>query len=81
MRRRYQYDHPDYRVRLPRLLEGDNKFSRTAGSTNAREGENEMITLIGECKNCGKIYGNKVIGTLESIYNQDTPHKCEGERE
>ena len=38
-----------------------------------------MITLIGECKNCG-IYGTKVIGTLESIYNQDTPHKCERER-
>ena len=40
-----------------------------------------MIILIGECKNCGKWYGNKVIGTLESIYNQDTPHKCERERE
>ena len=39
-----------------------------------------MITLIGECKNCG-IYGTKVIGTLESIYNQDTPHKCEREGE
>ena len=37
-----------------------------------------MITLIGECKNCG-IYGTKVIGTLESIYNQDTPHKCKRE--
>ncbi len=73
--------HPDYRVWLLRLFEGDNKLSRKAGSTNAREGENEMITLIGECKNCGKIYGNKVIGTLESIYNQDTPHKCEGEGE
>ena len=40
-----------------------------------------MITLIGECLNCGKIYGTKVIGTLESIYNQDTQHKCEGEGE
>jgi len=37
-----------------------------------------MITLIGECMNCGKIYGNKVIGTLESIYNSPT-HKCERE--
>ena len=25
-----------------RLLEGDNKLSRTADTTNAREGENEM---------------------------------------
>jgi len=29
-------------VRLLRLLEGDNKLSRTADTTNAREGENEM---------------------------------------
>lgn len=40
-----------------------------------------MIIRIGECLNCGEIYGTKVIGTLESIYNQDTPHKCKGERE
>jgi hypothetical protein len=35
-----------------------------------------MTILIGKCMNCGKTYGHKVIGTLESIYN--TPaHKCE----
>ena len=39
-----------------------------------------MTILIGNCMNCGKIYGNKVIGTLESIY--DLPaHKCYGEGE
>ena len=38
-----------------------------------------MITLIGECMNCGKIYGSKVLGTLESIYNLEPTHKCEGE--
>ena len=37
-----------------------------------------MTILIGNCMNCGKIYGNKVTGTLESIY--DLPaHKCERE--
>jgi hypothetical protein len=40
-----------------------------------------MITLIRECLNCGEIYGTKVIGTLESIYNQDKPHKCKEEGE
>jgi hypothetical protein len=30
--------------------------------------------------NCGKIYGNKVIGTLESIYDLPRTHKCERER-
>jgi hypothetical protein len=40
-----------------------------------------MITLIGECMNCGKIYGNRVAGTLESIYNLEVTHKCEGEEE
>lgn len=40
-----------------------------------------MITLIGNCVNCGKWYGNKIIGTLESIYDKDTPHKCEKDRE
>jgi hypothetical protein len=40
-----------------------------------------MITLIGECLNCGKIYGNKVLGTLESIYDLETTHKCEREGE
>ena len=41
-----------------------------------------MIMLIGECKNCGELYGNKVIGTLESIYDLEPSHKCkrEGER-
>lgn len=38
----------------------------------------QVITLIGECMNCGKIYGTKVSGTLESIYNQEETHKCEG---
>ena len=28
-----------------------------------------MTILIGKCMNCGKVYGNKVAGTLESIYN------------
>lgn len=36
-----------------------------------------MITLIGECMNCGKIYGSQVLGTLESIYNLEPTHKCE----
>ncbi len=40
-----------------------------------------MITLIGECMNCGKIYGNRVAGTLESIYNLEVTHKCEEEGE
>lgn len=40
-----------------------------------------MITLIGECMNCGKIYGSKVLGTLESIYNLEPTHKCEREGE
>jgi hypothetical protein len=40
-----------------------------------------MITLIGECLNCGKVYGNKVTGTLESIYNLEAIHKCKGEGE
>jgi hypothetical protein len=35
---------------LLRLLEGDNKFSRTAGSTNERERGNEMKDL---CQFCG----------------------------
>jgi hypothetical protein len=34
---------------LLRLLEGDNKLSRTADTTNAREGENEMNV----CQFCG----------------------------
>ena len=38
-----------------------------------------MITLIGECMNCGKIYGTKVAGTLNSIYDQESTHKCEGQ--
>ena len=39
-----------------------------------------MITLIGKCMNCGKIYGNKVTGTLKSIYELDDPiHKCKEE--
>ena len=40
-----------------------------------------MITLIGECMNCGKIYGNRVTGTLESIYSLESTHKCEREGE
>jgi len=40
-----------------------------------------MITLIGKCMNCGKTYGSKVTGTLESIYELDDPiHKCEKEK-
>ena len=33
---------PNKRVQLPGLLTRDNKLSRTADTTNAREGENEM---------------------------------------
>jgi hypothetical protein len=40
-----------------------------------------MTILIGECMNCGKIYGNKVTGTLESIYSLEPTHKCESEGE
>ena len=40
-----------------------------------------MITLIGKCDNCGRIYGNKVIGTLDSIYDSEVIHKCEEGRE
>ena len=36
-----------------------------------------MITLIGECGNCGEIYGHKVTGTLESIYNNERVHICD----
>jgi hypothetical protein len=40
-----------------------------------------MTILIGHCMNCGKIYGTKVLGTLESIYNEEpTAHKCEKKR-
>ena len=38
-----------------------------------------MTILIGKCMNCGKIYGNKILGTLESIYNLEPTHKCKGE--
>jgi len=38
-----------------------------------------MSSLIGKCMNCGKVYGNKVTGTLDSIYNLEVTHKCEGE--
>ena len=40
-----------------------------------------MTILIGECMNCGKVYGNKIAGTLESIYNLEVTHKCEKEGE
>jgi hypothetical protein len=40
-----------------------------------------MTILVGKCMNCGKIYGNKVIGTLESIYDLPRTHKCEREGE
>jgi len=40
-----------------------------------------MITLIGKCMNCGKIYGSKVTGTLESVYSLERTHKCNGEGE
>lgn len=36
-----------------------------------------MITLIGKCENCGRVYGNQVIGTLDSIYDSEVTHKCE----
>jgi hypothetical protein len=36
---------------LPEILTRDNKVSRTADTTNAREGENEMNKVIIEC-NC-----------------------------
>ena len=44
-----------------------------------RGGGQVMTILIGKCMNCGKVYGNKVAGTLESIYNLEITHKCEGE--
>ena len=40
-----------------------------------------MTILIGNCMNCGKIYGNKVAGTLESIYSLEPTHRCESEGE
>jgi hypothetical protein len=40
-----------------------------------------MTILIGECMNCGKIYGNKILGTLESIYDLEPTHKCKKEGE
>jgi len=40
-----------------------------------------MTILIGNCMNCGKIYGNKVIGTLESIYSLERTHNCTGKGE
>ena len=48
-------------------------------STTTTKGGREMITLIGKCMNCGKIYGSKVIGTLESIYSEERTHVCERE--
>lgn len=39
-----------------------------------------MITLIGNCMNCGEIYGTTVIGTLESIYNDERTHKCKADK-
>jgi hypothetical protein len=35
-----------------------------------------MITRIGHCMNCGKVYGSRVSGTLQSIYDLDDTHKC-----
>ena len=40
-----------------------------------------MKAIIGKCMNCGKVYGAKVEGTLESIYNLEPMHKCEREGE
>ena len=40
-----------------------------------------MTILIGKCMNCGEVYGNKVIGTLESIYDLEPSHKCKRGRE
>ena len=36
-----------------------------------------MAILIGHCLNCDRVYGNKVSGTLESLYNLEVIHKCE----
>jgi hypothetical protein len=41
---------PNKRVRLPRLLTRAKDFSRTADTTNAREGGNEMNKVVIEVK-------------------------------